>query len=87
MMSTPLLSGVPLNMTVPISRKVRFCVEFNGQFYPATSVGHVCAVLDELGVEFNGNLLWMLYRHLKGKSGAGRILLHEYESLRFHKMS
>ena len=78
------MSDVPAHLEVPILRKVRYVIELNNKFYPATSAAHLCTVLAELGVETDANLLWVVYRHAKGQSKIGRALLCEYPTLRFH---
>ena len=80
------IDACPETVSRVVSRKRRYIVEYAGAFYPATSIAHVCEVLAHLGFDYNGNLLWILHRHKKRKSGAAKNFLAYNRELRLHHL-
>lgn len=80
------LDSCPETISRVVSRKRRYIVEFNGSFYPAVSIAHVCEILEYLGLDYDGNLLWILHRHKKRKSSAAKSFLAFNRQLKLHQM-
>ena len=80
------LDSCPETIPRVVNRKRRYIVEFNGHFYPAVSISHVCEILEYLGLYHAGNLLWILHRHKKRKSAAAKSFLAFNRQLKLHQM-
>jgi len=74
----------PETISRTVVRKRRYVVEYAGAFYPAVSIAHVCEILEFLGLDYDGKLLWILHRHRKQKSGAARNFLADNLELKIH---
>ena len=78
------IDSCPEAVSRTVVRKKRYVVEYAGVFYPAVSIAHVCEILEFLGLDYDGNLLWILHRHRKQKSGAAKNFLADNLELKLH---
>jgi hypothetical protein len=80
------VDSCPETVSRTVARKRRYIVEYGGAFYPAVSIAHVCEILDFLGLDYDGNLLWILHRHRKRKSEAAKSFLAFNRMLKLHEV-
>ena len=81
------LNDVPLTVDRVVNRRVKYVVQFGSQFYPATSIEHICEIFDEVGIHPECALNWCLHRHIKQKSRLANQIFQNYSGLKLHKIN